>query len=257
MIKKLFTPFTYTPKEVYVGSSAVWLLLILCCWFNAPTLIPGPVEMFSSLIEFITDPDFWIDVLASLTVTVLGMTASILLSCLIAFLSTLPTFKPLKTLPVLRFMSMAGFIFMFTLLFRDAYHVKIALLMLGIVPFFVLTLISSIKEINQEEFDFWTTLRYNSWEQLYHIVIRGRIDVVFKTIKANFAIAWIMIGYIETYSMADGGIGVLLFKANGKTQIDKVLALQLFVLVLGAFFDYILGKLRTTLFPYVTLTEKA
>lgn len=256
MIKKLFTPFAFTSKEVYAWSSAVWLMIFLLVWYNAPVLIPSPSEMVNRFTEFVIDPDFWFDVLSSLMVTVFGMFISIVTSCIIAFLTTLPAFKPLKTLPVLRFMSMAGFIFMFTLLFHSAYYVKIALLMLGIVPFFILTLTSSIAEIPQEEFDFWTTLGYSPWKQLYYIVVFGRLEVVFKTIKANFAIAWIMIGYIETYSMADGGIGVLLFKANGKTQIDKVLALQLFVLILGALSDYCLGQLRLGLFPHIALTEK-
>ncbi len=254
-MKKLFLPFQLVSKEVYVGLCLMWCVIFASLWAFAPTLIPGLIDTFNALCAFLVDPDFYLDILASLCITIFGMLISIVVSCLVAYSTTMPFFRPLKMMAVLRFMSLAGFIFTFTLLLHDAYRVKLGLLTLGITPFFVLSLVTAIGEIDQQEYDFWTTLGYNRFEQLWQIVIRGKAEVVLKTIKANFAIAWIMITTIETYSMADGGIGVLLFKANGKTQIDKVFALQLCVLAFGALFDTGLKYLRLMLFPHVALAE--
>lgn len=255
-MKKLFTPFEYASGRVYLIAASIWGVFAIVLWCLSPVLIPGPLQTLTRLWEFLSDLDFYLDILSSLMITIAGMLVSVVLACVIAFLTTMPAFSPLKVLPVLRFMSMAGFTFMFTLLLSGAYEVKIALLMLGIVPFFVLTLTSAITEIDQNEYDFWTTLGYGKWQQVYYILIRGKAELVLKAVKFNFAISWIMIGYIETYSMANGGIGVLLSKANGRTQIDKVLALQMCVIAFGSLFDYGLGRLRLALFTHVALAEK-
>ncbi len=257
MIKKLFTPFQQLSSDIYMMLFGMWLLLFIGAWCMAPVLIPPPWEMLSKLKDYLIDPEFYPDVIASLMVTISGMLLSITVACVIAFLTTMPFFKPLGPITsTLRFLSLAGFIFTFTLLLHDAYKVKLGLLMLGIIPFFVLTLTTAIQEIDQQEFDFWATLGFTPFQQLWNIVIVGKSEVVVKTIKFNFAIAWIMIGTVETYSMADGGIGTLMFKANGKTQIDKVFALQFVVLTIGALLDLGWRVLRLRLYPHVALAEK-
>lgn len=258
-LRDIFIPFHYVSNSTYLAILGVWLGAFTVLWLFAPVLIPSPLEMFSKLSEYLTDSDFYGDVFASMAITFSGMIASIFVSCLLAYLSVISLFKPLAYFIVkLRYMSMAGFGFMFTILFHgDASDVKLFLLMLGVVPFFTLSLLNVIEKIPQEEFDLWTTLRYNKWEQLWHIMIKGRADVTIEVIRSNFAIAWAMIIMVESYSMSMGGVGVLLFKAAGKTQIDRVFALQFFVICLAILIDYLLKKSRTEAFPHIKLAERS
>ena len=68
--------------------------------------------------------------------------------------------------------------------------------------------------------------------------------------------AWLMITMIETLSMADGGLGVLLFKYNKYNQLDNIFALQIVIFGLGTLFDYLLQQARYKCFPHVAYAEK-
>lgn len=153
-------------------------------------------------------------------------------------------------------MSLMGFIFTFTLLLHNGGTVKIALLIYGIVPFLTLSLTSVIQRIRENEYDLWTTLRFNRWEQLFQIVIYGKADYLIEAIRTNFAMAWLMITLVESFSMADGGLGVMLFRFNKYNQLDNIFALQIVIFILGVGFDYLLQQLRYMLFPHTKLAEK-
>jgi NitT/TauT family transport system permease protein len=71
--------------------------------------------------------------------------------------------------------------------------------------------------------------------------------------RQNFAIAWLMITSVEGLSMSQGGLGVMLIKANKYVQLDIVFGTLLIIFVLGIFFDFILGLFRHWLFPYTKL----
>lgn len=257
-LKDVFIPFHYVPSTYYLSIAGLWIGGLIVLWLFAPVLLPAPLEVGKQLYAYLSDSEFYSDIMSSVMLTLFGMVLSILSACLIAYLSVISLFKPLSYFIVkIRYMSMAGFMFTFTILLSGkADEVKLAMMMLSISPFFALTLLNVIEKIDQKEFDLWTTLRYNKWEQLWHIVIRGKLDLTLEAIRSNFAIAWIMIIMVETYSMAGGGVGVLLYKAAGKTQIDKVMALQLIILLLGIGFDYSLKTMRYKLFPHIALAEK-
>jgi NitT/TauT family transport system permease protein len=128
--------------------------------------------------------------------------------------------------------------------------------MFGIIPFFVLSLVNSITEIQQKEFDVCKTIGMNRWRTLLELVIIGRAEQTIETIRSNFAIAWLMITMVETYSMSKGGIGVMLFIANKYNQLETIFALQVLIFMIGFGFDYILSKVRISLFPHIKLTTK-
>ena len=76
------------------------------------------------------------------------------------------------------------------------------------------------------------------------------MDQVFEVMRHNFAIAWIMITLVEGLSMSEGGLGVMLIKANKYVNLPHVFAILVLIFLLGIFFDYILGVLGHWLFPY-------
>jgi NitT/TauT family transport system permease protein len=185
------------------------------------------------------------------------MLISIVIASILGYLYVTAFFKPIVAFIIkLRFMSLLGFLFVFMTLLHDANSVKTAILTFSIVPFFTLSLVSMINRISQKEYDLWTTLRYNKWEQLYEVIIRGKADYVIEAIGANFAMGWLMMTIAESKSMADGGLGVLLFKYDKYNQLDKIFALQIIIFALGIFFDYTLKNIRHKIFPHTALVEK-
>jgi NitT/TauT family transport system permease protein len=58
---------------------------------------------------------------------------------------------------------------------------------------------------------------------------------------------------VEGLSMSEGGLGVMIIKANKYINLPQVFSLLIVIFILGVFFDFILGKMRTWLFPYTKI----
>ena len=179
------------------------------------------------------------------------MCVSIMIALVISYLSIVPVFKPLADLVVrFRYLTLTGLIFLFTLLTSNGGQLKISLLIFGIVPFFVTSLLGIIKDIDRQEVELCRTLRMGSWRTMWEVVIVGRLDQVLEVMRQNFAIAWMMITMVEGYSMGEGGLGTMLIKSNKYIDMGTVFALLLVIFLVGLFFDWLLGRLRAWLFPY-------
>jgi NitT/TauT family transport system permease protein len=141
------------------------------------------------------------------------------------------------------------------MLSKDLGELKVIILMFGIIPFFVTSMLSNIKAINPQYYDLCRTLKFNEWETLWEVVIVGKIDQALEVIRQNFAMAWLMITMVEGLDMSGGGIGTQLIKSNRVMHLSEIFAVQLVILGLGIGFDYLLTYLRVWLFPYVKLEQ--
>jgi NitT/TauT family transport system permease protein len=150
----------------------------------------------------------------------------------------------------LRYLTLTGLIFLFTLITQNGSQLKIGLLIFGIVPFFVTSLLAIIKDIDRQEVELCRTLRMGPWRTMWEVVIVGRLDQVLEVMRQNFAIAWMMITMVEGLSMSEGGLGTMLIKSNKYIDLGTVFALLIVIFLVGLFFDWLLGRLRAWLFPY-------
>lgn len=252
---KLFIPLTTITKKSRVMVVSIEILLALTIWhFSGGGLIPGPIEVIKAMLALFCDTDFIPSLITSLTLTIKGMAFSIIIALLISYLSVIPVFNPVAKFVIkCRYLTLTGLIFLFTLLTKNGSDLKISLLIFGIVPFFVTSLLSIISNISQQEYDLCTTLRYKRWETVYEVIILGRFDQIFEVMKQNFAISWLMITMVEGLSMSEGGLGVMLIKANKYINLPKVFALLIIVFMIGIAFDFLFGVIRKWLFPYANL----
>ena len=269
-----FTPFYDTDKKTDVCIYITWIVIFGTLWYNAPVLWPTFPELCSQLwaylgfnfdsvspfIHFKVQADgtsIYLEIFNSLVLTVISMVISIFIACLLAYASVTAFFKPFANMIAsLRFMSVLGFLFIFMTLFHDASKVKVVLLVYSIVSFFLLSLLTMISRIDQKEYDLWTTLKYNKWEQLFEIIIYGKADYIVEAISSNFAIAWIMMTVAESQAMSEGGIGVKLVNENKYNHLIEIFSIQIIIYVLGRISSIYLKKLRYKSFPYTALAEK-
>lgn len=256
ILRHIVSPFGRVPTSVYGIISIFWVLVILVIWSFTPELIPGPVKVIQALGVYLQDSEFYRDLVTSIILTIKAMLFSIFFAGILSYLYPIPLFKNLISFLVkARYLPLLGFLFALMLIFKTGDSVKTTVLMFGIIPFFTLSLVSVITKIDQKEFDLCQTLKYNRWETLYELVIFGRMDATIEAIRANFAIAWMMITMVESLSMSGGGIGVELFRKGKYAQLDSMFAIEFVIFGLGILFDYTLKNLRYILFPHVKLSE--
>lgn len=257
-IKKIFQPLNVISQRTVVGLVIIQSCLALLFWhFFGSGLIPAPLEVGKALLKTIVSKDFLDNFFSSLGLTLQGMGLSIIIALVITYLSLIPFFKPIANFIVkCRYLTLTGLIFLFTLLTSNGHDLKISLLIFGIVPFFVTSLLSIIDSINRQEYDLCRTLRMNHWETMLEVVIIGRLDQVFEVMRQNFAISWMMITMVEGLSMSEGGLGTMLIKSNKYIDLGTVFSILIIIFLLGIFFDFLLGQMRLWLFPYTNIQSK-
>ncbi len=259
IMKKLFQPFAILSKQTITVTIILQVMIALALWhFASNGLIPKPGKVAEAFMHLLSTKTLIDNVLVSLALTIQAMLYSIIITLVFAYLSVVPFFKSIAQFIVkCRYLTLAGLIFVFTLLTKDGSTLKLWLLIFGIVPFFVTSFLSVILHIHEQEYQLCKTMGYSDWQTLYEVIIVGKADQVFEILRHNFAIAWLMITMVEGLNMSEGGIGALLIKYNKYNDLTNVLALQLVIFLLGLGFDFLLGFTRRWLFPYTHLSSAA
>jgi len=248
------------PNRVISKKTIRWLvgfqlLMLLSIWVFSPTVfLPKPNEVFHALSEL------WFEGLGSELITsfylnLQAIAISTILSLLLAYLTVIPFFRPIVgLLSKLRFLSMVGLTFFFTLMAATGHELKLFLLVFSVSVFFVTGMAEVVASVPKEEFDLARTLRMGEWRVVYEVIVLGQADKAFEVLRQNAAMGWMMLTMVEGISRSEGGVGAMLLNQNKHFHLSAVFAIQLTILILGLGQDYAIGLLRRMLCPYADLT---
>lgn len=178
-----------------------------------------------------------------------------LVSLLLAYSTVMPFFQPIVAfISKLRFLSLVGLTFFFTLAANSGHELKLYLLVFSISVFFITSMADVLDSIPKVQFDLARTLCMPPWRVVLEVVVLGQADKVFDVIRQNAAIGWMMLTMVEGMSRSEGGIGTLLLNQNKHFHLDAVLAIQTTILLIGLGQDYAIGAIKALFCPYATLT---
>ena len=254
-IKNLFYPNAKVPHSQYWLMVGFQVIVALALWmFSKSELLPNPIEILNALKRLATEDTLIQELLTSTFLSLKAMLIAIVISLLISYATVIPFFRPFGFLVSKgRFLTLVGLSFVFTLMTSNGHQLKVSLLVFGITVFFVTSMVNIIHSIPKYEFNHARTLRMNEWQVVWEVIILGRFDQVFEVIRQNFAISWMMLTMVEGISRSEGGIGTMLLNQNKHFHLDAVFAIQLVILVMGIFLDWLIGKLKIIFCPYANL----
>lgn len=254
-LKYIFSPNKTVSKPTVLMIIGVQIVLLLLAWYSTGELIPKPHEVLNALGNFFKEGDLVRELFVSTGLCLEAMAIAIILSLIVSYLTVLPFFRPPAFLISKgRFLTLVGLSFVFTLMVSGGHSLKVWLLVFGISVFMVTSLISMIKSIPKADFNHARTLRMSEWQTVWEVVILGKIDQVFEIIRQNFAIGWMMLTMVEGISRSEGGIGTMLLNQSKHLHLDAVFAIQIVILLVGIFMDYLIGVFKNILCPYAQLT---
>jgi NitT/TauT family transport system permease protein len=248
------------PNRVISRKTVRWLvgfqlLMLLSIWIFSPTVfLPKPKEVIRAL------SDLWLEglggeLITSFFLNLEAIAISAVLSLLLAYLTVIPFFRPIVALiSKLRFLSMVGLTFFFTLMATTGHELKLFLLVFSVSVFFVTGMAEVVAGIPKEKFDLARTLRMGEWRVVYEVIVLGQADQAFEVLRQNAAMGWMMLTMVEGISRSEGGIGAMLLNQNKHFHLSAVFAIQLTILLLGLGQDYAIGLLRKIFCPYADLT---
>lgn len=230
--------------------------LVLGLWLAKPiALLPGPQEVLQALGRLWGTQGLGPELFTSLRFSLEALAWSTAISLTLSYLTVLPVFRPAVALASKgRFLSLAGFSLVFTLLLSNAHLVKLSLLVFAMSVFFVTSMASVVAAIPKEKFDHARTLRMSEWEVAWEVVVLGTLAEAFEILRQNAAIGWMMLTTVEGLARAEGGVGVFLLNQQKHFKLEEVFAIQLLILCVGLFQDYGIGLIRRLCCPYADLT---
>ena len=183
-----------------------------------------------------------------------SMVYATLISLVAAYGSRLAGFRaPMALIAKARFLTTVGLTVLFAQMMSDTSSQKTALLVFGITVFLTTSFLQVMASVTKDDLDYARTLRMSEWQTMYQVVILGKAADMFEAIKANFAMAWVMLAFVENICRSDGGIGVILTDQNKHFHLDAVYGIQIIVLCVGIFMDKLLGWMKGWIFPYASL----
>lgn len=254
---EVFLPNRAISKSTMTLLIAIQAAALYLLWVFSPfVFLPTQSETLTAFA------DLWrgglgSDLLTSFTLNLQAIGVAVAVSLVLAYLTVMPFFRPIVAmLSKLRFLSLVGLTFFFTLMAANGHELKLELLAFSISVFFVTGMADVLDSIPKVQFDLARTIRMGEWRVVWEVVILGQIDKVFDTLRQNAAIGWAFLTMIEGLSRSEGGIGTLLLTQNKHFHLPCILAIQLTILIVGLCQDYGIGVLQNILCPYAKLTRE-
>lgn len=238
-------------KSILVISAIQFIIAFMIFQMQSNPLIPKPMGIIREAWNIMKAPNFDNNFLSTLFFIIKGMGISIIISLVICYMIKIDALAGFSIfISKLRFLTYTGIVFVFTVMLHNSGQIKLWVLIFGIVPYFVTSLLSYIGDINEKEYQLCYTLKMNKWQTLYEVIIKGKLHLVIEVVRQNFAIAWMMITGVGAIAWSEGGLGTLLLTENKHLRMDRVFGILLIILLTGMFFDYLFSIVKVYLFPY-------
>jgi NitT/TauT family transport system permease protein len=251
----IFSPLHNLNKNVLRLMVAVQLIVFLVFWSaSGMRFLPTPLEIVRAFNFLWTQEGLGVELVTSFLLNLQALALATMLSLLLSYASVIPFFRPaIVLIGKLRFLSMAGLTFFFTMLASSGHQLKLYLLVFAVSVFFIPSMADVIASVPKETFDLARTLRMGPWRTVWEVIVIGQSDKAFDALRQNAAMSWMMLTMVEGISRSAGGIGPMILDQNKYFHLDAVFAIQITILILGLGQDYAIGLFRKLVCPYADL----
>lgn len=249
----VFAPNKAVSKKTARLIITIQVMILLTFWFLNQGLLPTPAAVWDAT-QALAGNGIFAELATSFYLNLQAIGLACLVSLGLAYATVFPVMRPIvAAISKLRFLSLAGLTLLFTVMTTSGHELKLSLMVYTISVFFITSMVDVILYIPKEKFDLARTLRMGEFQVVYEVIILGRIDVAFDVLRQNAAIGWMMLTMIEGMVRSEGGIGTVLINQSKHFHLASIMAIQLMILGLGLFQDYMIGVLKNMFCPYAKL----
>ena len=250
-----FSPNRVISRTAFRFIVVFQVAVLLVVWATSTyVFLPKPIDVWRAFVDLWNHEGLGQELIVSFLLNVQAMAWATVISLGIAYLTVVPFFQPIASaISKGRFLGMVGLTFFFTIIFASGHRLKVSLLVFGVAVFFVTTMLDVVAQVPKEKFDLARTLRMGEWRVVWEVIVLGRADAAFDAMRQNAAMGWMMLTMVEGISRSEGGVGALLLNQNKHFRLEAVFAIQIAILLIGLFQDYLLGLTKKFLFPYAEL----
>ncbi|MBN9504245.1 MAG: nitrate ABC transporter permease [Armatimonadetes bacterium] len=261
--KKRTHPFfaAFLPNQALSANTLRVIIVIqivaaIVIWMASPyEVLPKPADVWHAFVILWKERGLATDLWVSFKLVLHALLITVCIALLLSYFTVMPFFRPIaQAVSKMRYLSLVGFSFVFTLMGAGGYALKLYMMVFGMTVFFITSMASVVASIPKESFDHARTLRMSEWRVVWEVVIVGTADQAFEVMRQNAAIAWLMLTMVEGFVRSEGGLGVLLLTQQKYLKMDAIYAIQIVILLVALLQDYVIGVIRRLVCPYADLT---
>ena len=221
---------------------------------NIPkSLLPAPWDVVVSFKALHFEDALVRNMLYSIKLNLLGYLEAILIAIPLGFVIGLfPMFRAAfnKYIDALRFLPLAAVTGLFICWFGIEDNMKVQFLAVSIIVYLIPVVIQRIDETEEVYLQTAHTLGASLWQKIFYVFIPSVMSRIIDSIRVLVAISWTYITIAEALNMGSGGIGALAVQCGRKSQIDKVFAVLVLIIVIGFLQDKMFAWIDRKLFPH-------
>jgi NitT/TauT family transport system permease protein len=247
-----FTPFSKV-KNIWI-IYFLYIFILILFWFYQSSkeihLFPTIYQVKEALI-YLFNKGLVLELFSSIFLCLKALIIGVFISCCIVYLTSIPIIKPLAVfLSKFRFLPLSGIAYYLSLVTSSGSSTQIFVLVMSLVFSTVTSLMGVIADIKEAEYDHVKSLGMTKWQIIKELIIFSRLDYLVEVIRVNFSITWFMLVMVESMIRSNGGIGVLIQDAEHLGKHENIITLQIVLLFVGIFIDYVFTQFRKIFFLY-------
>jgi len=216
-------------------------------------ILPPPQEVFISYPDLVQNDGLIKNAFKSLWLNIKGYLWALVLAIPIGFLiGLLPVFRGMFNRPVeaLRYLPLTALTGVFMAWFGTSDTMKVAFLAFGILVYLLPVIVQRINEVKDVYLKTVFTIGANPIQTIRSVYIPSVMSRVWDDIRVLTAISWTYIIVAELVNSSEGGVGAMIFIKSRFSQMEKVFAILLVIILIGLIQDRYFVYLDKKLFPY-------
>ena len=200
------------------------------------SLLPAPWDVIVSFKALHFEDALVRNMLYSIKLNLLGYLEAIVIALPLGFaIGLFPVFRSAfnKYIDALRFLPLAAITGLFICWFGIDDNMKIQFLAVSIIVYLIPVVIQRIDETEEVYLQTAHTLGASMWQKIFYVFIPSVKSRIIDSIRVLVAISWTYITIAEALNMGSGGIGALAVQCGRKSQVDKVFAVLVLIILIG------------------------
>lgn len=237
---------------------AGWAILFVIWWLITNFgiinnhVMPTPQKTWNAFLEMKEKDDLWKNILFSIRINATGYVKCILAALVVGFaIGLVPVVRKMFSQQVnaLRFVPITALMGIFIAISGLTISTKINFLAFGIWVYLVPVVVQRIDEVSTTHLQMMKTLGASFWQTTRYVTWPSVITKLSDDIRILVGISWTYIIVAELAGI-QGGLGSLIFLGERQSNVGKVYAVIIIIVIIGIIQDAIFKLIDRLLFKF-------
>jgi|SRR6056297_433586 len=235
----------FTRNKTYTVISVLFLLLL---WkagsllVSSDFILPPPEKTLLTLIQLITDPEFFSSIGSTILRGLIGFIISFILALSLGILAGIqerfraflqPILVTIRSTPVISLILLA-------LIWFNVNQVPVFIALLTMFPFICTNIIDGIRDVDKNLIEMAHVYQINNKNIIKHIHIPAIIPFIFSGSSSAMGFGWRAIIIGEVLSQPRFGIGTLMQNAQTYLLTDRLIAWTVLAILISYLFELLI-----------------